>query len=370
MKIAILGTRGIPNNYGGFEQCAEYLALGLAEEGHEITVYCSSRHEYKEPFWNNIELIHCIDPEYKYGTVGQFIYDLNCILDARRQNFEIILQLGYTSSSVWGWLLPKRSVITTNMDGLEWKRTKYSKSVRLFLKFAERLGVFFSNHLVSDSIGIQQYLIKKYRRESTFIPYGAMHKNTFNKATLNLFSLKPNNYYILVARMEPENSIEEILDGYIRAEADVPFVVIGNTLNKFGKYLMKKFQDYNDIHFTGAVYDINVLNDLRHYSSIYFHGHKVGGTNPSLLEAMACDCIICANDNEFNKEVLSENAYYFTNSSDISVLLKSIEYNTPRHNRMIDKNRTKIEELYNWDLVVQLYGRHFSEILKERGREL
>ena len=124
MKIAIIGTRGIPNHYGGFEQCAQYLALGLVKRGFEVIVYNSHDHPYQEKEWNGVQIVHCYDPEDKLGTVGQFIYDLICILDIRKRKCDVILQLGYTSSSVWGWLLPKKVVVTTNMDGLEWKRTK------------------------------------------------------------------------------------------------------------------------------------------------------------------------------------------------------------------------------------------------------
>ncbi len=142
MKIAIIGTRGIPNHYGGFEQFAEYLSLGLVEKGHMVTVYNSHTHPYQGNDWNGVKIIHCKDPEDKLGTIGQFVYDYNCIRDTRKRNYDIILQLGYTSSSVWGRLLPrKKSIITTNMDGLEWKRTKYSQKVQKFLQYAEKLGV-------------------------------------------------------------------------------------------------------------------------------------------------------------------------------------------------------------------------------------
>ncbi|RYZ18900.1 MAG: DUF1972 domain-containing protein, partial [Chitinophagaceae bacterium] len=121
MKIALLGTRGIPNHYGGFEQFAEYFAVYLAGKGHEVYVYNSGHHPYQEKTFKGVNLIHCTDPEDKIGTAGQFIYDLNCILDSRKHSFDIILQLGYTSNSVWHFLLPKKPVIITNMDGLEWK---------------------------------------------------------------------------------------------------------------------------------------------------------------------------------------------------------------------------------------------------------
>src|SRR5580698_626056 len=130
MRIAILGTRGIPNQYGGFERLAEQLSCRLAEKGNEVFVYNSHNHFYKQKKWNDVNIIHCYDPEYISGTCGQFIYDLNCILDARKKKFDVLLILGYTSSSVWHKLLPANSTIIYNMDGLEWKRAKYSKLAR------------------------------------------------------------------------------------------------------------------------------------------------------------------------------------------------------------------------------------------------
>ena len=161
MKIAILGTRGVPNYYGGFEQFAEFFSVYLAQKGHEVYCYNSHDHPFKENFFHGVNIIHQYDPEYKLGTFGQFIYDFNCIMDSRKRDFDIILQLGYTSNSVWHFLLPKKSIIITNMDGLEWKRTKYSKPVQQFLKFAERLAANNSDFLVSDSLGIQKFLLEK-----------------------------------------------------------------------------------------------------------------------------------------------------------------------------------------------------------------
>ena len=121
MKVAILGCRGIPNAYGGFEQFAQYLSEGLVNLGHSVSVYNAHNHPYQDEFWNGVKIIHIHDPEKKIGTIGQFIYDYNCIQDARNRDFDIILQLGYTSSSVWHKFLPKGVPILTNMDGLEWK---------------------------------------------------------------------------------------------------------------------------------------------------------------------------------------------------------------------------------------------------------
>ena len=169
MKIAILGTKGVPNNHGGFEQFAEYLSEYLVNKGHDVSVYSPHNHPYQQKQWKGVKIIHQHDPEDLLGPFGQFIYDLNCILNIRKSNFDIVLQLGYTSSSIWGKLLPNTSVIVTNMDGLEWKRSKYNKPVQVFLKFAEKLAINTSGFLVSDSIGIQAYLKDKYDKSSEYI---------------------------------------------------------------------------------------------------------------------------------------------------------------------------------------------------------
>jgi glycosyltransferase involved in cell wall biosynthesis len=365
MNIGIIGTRGIPNHYGGFEQFAEYLSQGLLLRGYDIYVYNSSAHPYQESVWNGVKLIHCRDPEDKWGTVGQFIYDLNCIIDARKRNFDIILQLGYTSSSIWGWLLPrKNTVITTNMDGLEWKRSKYSKPVQVFLKFAERLGVVFSDHLISDSIGIQNYILKKYQKQSEYIPYGADVFENPDSKCLEKFKIAIGNYNMLIARLEPENNIEIILDGALLAKTNLPFIVVGKNETKYGEYLKSKYRPYPFILFVGAIYDIEELNNLRYYSNLYFHGHSVGGTNPSLLEAMSSNALICANDNEFNSKILGSDALYFRTAEDVGNIIDAIrkmEFST-----YLSNNRNKILEVYSWEKIIQQYANHFVQIAKKK----
>jgi hypothetical protein len=362
MKIAILGTRGIPNHYGGFEQCAEYLALGLVKRGHDVIVYNSHNHPYQKSEWNGVKLIHCYDPESKLGTAGQFIYDLKCILDVRSRDVDIILQLGYTSSSAWGWLLPKKTVVTTNMDGLEWKRTKYSDKVKKFLLWAESLGVKYSDHLISDSIGIQNYLLSKYDANSEFIPYGADVFENPDSKVLKDYNLSEFGYDVLIARLEPENSIEIILDGVAQANTNRPFLVIGNHDTKYGTYLKNKFAEFTSIRFIGGIYNMTKLNNIRYFSNIYFHGHTVGGTNPSLLEAMASNTLICANNNPFNKYILGNDALYFNTHEEVCKILVNPE-NTKAHLcHFVASNQQKITDVYTWDRIVDQYAAHFVAI--------
>ncbi|HEY8968338.1 MAG TPA: DUF1972 domain-containing protein, partial [Puia sp.] len=319
-RIAIMGTRGIPNHYGGFEQLAEYLAPGLVEAGYEVTVYNSHNHPFREKEWKGVKIRHCYDPEYLLGSAGQFIYDLNCLIDARRRHYDVILQLGYTSSTIWGPLFPSGSTIIYNLDGLEWQRTKYSPRIRKFLLYAEKLAVKYSHFFIADHPVIQTYFREKYGIQPEYIAYGAELFGTADPDVLRSYGVRAGNYLLLMARMEPENNIETILDGYAKSRTAMPMLVVGDTLNKFGKYLRDKFSEEGRIIFTEGIYDNWKTHCLKSFCHLYFHGHSSGGTNPSLLEAMASEALIVAHDNPFNRQVLGGNALYFTDADDIARL--------------------------------------------------
>lgn len=363
MKIAILGTRGIPNHYSGFEQFAEFFSVFLVEKGHDVFVYNSHNHPYQEKTFNGVNIIHQHDPEYKLGTFGQFIYDYNCIMDSRKRNFDIILQLGYTSNSIWYFLLPKKPIIITNMDGLEWKRSKYSKPVQQFLKFAERLAVKSSDFLISDSLGIQKYINSKYNVTSTYIAYGAKVFSSPNEEILKEYDVLKHNYNMIMARFEPENNIEIILDGIVLAGHETTVLVLGNHQTKYGDYLKNKFKTHKQIRFIGAEFDINKLNNLRYFSNFYFHGHSVGGTNPSLLEAMASNAFIIAHDNHFNKTILQQNGYYFSNPADIKNIIDRIKKND--NLQLVQNNFDAIENEFNWDKINGEYLQLFEECISK-----
>jgi hypothetical protein len=363
MKVGIVGTRGIPNFYGGFEQFAQYLSEGLVERGHEVVVYNSHTHPYQESSWNGVQIVHCNDPEDRMGTVGQFFYDLNCILDSRKRDFDIILQLGYTSSSIWSPLFKKGHVVATNMDGLEWKRSKYSRPVQQYLKWAERLGVVFSDFLIADSVGIQDYLAKKYKKESVYIPYGANVFKDADESVLTEWGLKPFQYDMLIARLEPENNIETILEGFSRSTVERQMIVVGNVNTKYGQYIQAKYSD-DRINYIGYVSGIEKLDSLRYYSNIYFHGHTVGGTNPSLLEAMASNALICAHNNVFNKAILGEDALYFDKADDIVKVLEESQKELVQSELV--NNTKKIDSLYSWPCIIEQYEDFLLSCLKNR----
>lgn len=359
MKIAILGTRGIPNHYGGFEQFAEYFSVYLAQQGHETYVYNSHNHPYQEKTFHGVNIIHCNDPEHKVGTFGQFLYDYNCIMDARTRDFDVILQLGYTSSSVWFYLLPKKPVIITNMDGLEWKRSKYSPPVRQFLKFAERLAAMSSDYLIADSLGIQTSLKSRYRKESVYIAYGAHPFNSPDPSVLSKYNVEAGKYHMIMARFEPENNFDMVLRGISQSNNSHPILVVGNHTKKYGQFLKNKYSSYGKIRFVGGIYNLPDLNNLRYHSDLYFHGHSVGGTNPSLLEAMASQAFVVAHDNPFNKGILKDNSYYFSSWKDVKNILETIQKKD--NLQKVQDNYQQIVNEFNWDKINGRYLEFITE---------
>lgn len=360
MKIGIVGSRGIPNEYGGFEQFAEYLSAGLVEKGCEVWVYTSDSNSYKETEYNGVQLIHCHDPEKQLGPAGQFIYDLNCIMDSRKRNFDIILQLGYTTSAVWNWIFKKNPVLITNTDGLEWQRSKYNPLIRKFLKWSERIVVKKSDYLISDSKAIQEYTINKYRKVSVFIPYGANLFTNPDKNTLQEFDLKPYQYFLIISRLQSDNNIETIIRGHKNSESSYPLIIVGNKNNRFAQKLINKYG--TDLaRFVGGIYDQKLLNNLRFYSTAYFHGHSAGGTNPSLIEAMAAGAYICAHNNRFNREVLGNEASFFKNADEIAKLIHSELKIETRKNQQ-KKNLGKIKTIYSISKTIDQYFEFFHQL--------
>lgn len=360
LRIAILGTRGIPNHYGGFEHISEYVSDGLVKRGHSVTVYNSHNHPYQQGTWHGVDIVHCYDPEYLLGAAGQFVYDFNCIMDARRKKFDVVLIMGYTSSSIWGALYPGQSTIITNMDGLEWKRSKYSRQVQEFLKYAEKLAVKYSDHYISDSVAIKAYLGEKYAIDSKYIPYGADVLGDEERAEMPLNANVNPDYFLLMARMEPENNIETILEGFNNSNSNKKFKVIGDTRNRFGKFITNKFNNDERIQFEGPIFDNTRVRAMQNNSYLYFHGHSVGGTNPSLLEAMASEALIAAHNNPFNQAVLTTDAFYFNNSADVRQLVETVRRQAPE-SAMVRNNLYKIQNQFNWENIIDQYEEYILE---------
>jgi glycosyltransferase involved in cell wall biosynthesis len=362
LRIAILGTRGIPNYYGGFEQCAEKLSLHFVKEKHDVSVYNPTEHPFKEKEWKGIKIEHIFSSEKRLKFLNTFLFDYLSLRDALRKNFDIILELGHSPNALY-YYLKKNSgpKIVTNMAGLEWKRSKWKPAAKKIIKYTERLAVNKSDAIISDNQGISDYITEEYGKNSYCVPYGAELFNGPEEEYLEQYGIEKYGYYLLVARFQPDNNIEMILDGYVLSQSSKLFIVIGNHTNSYGTLLKSKYKNNLNIKFLDGIYNYELLSSIRWFGEIYFHGHSCGGTNPSLLEAMASNAFIASHDNPFNRHVLGENALYFSNSGDVAAL---IENNNSRYREsFITNNREKISALYNWDSIAAEYLNIFRRTL-------
>ena len=364
LHIAVMGTRGVPNAYGGFEQCAEYLSHGLVDKGHSVTVYCSDRAVDKPTDWNGVQLVYCRDLEGSLGTFGQFIYDLSCILHARKQHYDVILQFGYTSSSIWSFLWPKVPH-AVNMDGLEFKRSKYSSTVKHFLMWAEKWAVNRADLLIADNSEIKSYFREKYDGSSVkLIAYGSEIplQEPGSDLLRERLSLEPKSYDLVICRLEPENHVEMIINAHIASKNERSLIVVGGTGGAYGRFLTEKYKDSNT-QFFGGIYDKRLLDELRFGSSNYLHGHSVGGTNPSLLEAMATAQTILAHDNSFNRSVLQSNGLYFSTVDELSALLDDSLIEESK--TWYDKNHQELRANYTWSRIINQYEELCYELVAD-----
>ena len=319
----------------------------------------------KNSVYNGVNLVNISTQEI--GVFTTIWYDLKCIIQATLDNrYDVIYMLGYGTSVFC--FIPKLfgKVVCINMDGLEWKRSKWSKIAKIYFRFMEYLSTITANYLIADSSEIQQYLVHKYRiqKKVFYLSYGAKLFDRDKLNSNNNFNLTEKSYYLVVSRLEPENMIIEILKGFTHSESNKKLVIVGNIdiKNPYIELLLK-YKAYKQITFLGGVYDKSLLYELRINAFCYIHGHSVGVTNPSLLEAMASKSIVLAHDNVFNKEVCGEFAYYFSNSVDISRKLNDIEKNTHKNIFYSEKLYHRFLENYTWDKIVTDYEAFFQLIL-------
>lgn len=361
MRIAIIGTKGIPDLYRGFEKSAQFIALGLVEKGHEVIVYNSHNHSYQQFEWNGITLVHIYDPEYKLGVLGNFIYDYNCYKDLRGRQCDVVLQFG-ASSSIWSWLKPKEALLISNIYSLEWRRSRYGKLASIILQLSEKFAARYSHSLVSDSLAVNDYLEKKHKKSVEIIPQGVDYFEPTSEDVLKENNLIPFEYNLYIGSLEVDGSAEMILEGVIASASKKPFLVIGNCSKSYGLSLQRKYHHHNHIKFLGSIYDKHRLNHLRHYSNLYFYGHASDGANHLLLEAMAANCFISAYDNDSNRQILGDDAFYFQQSTHVADQLVSTEMNCHGDVDRIKNNRNKIREIYNWQSVIAKYNDHINSL--------
>lgn len=315
MKLSILGTRGIPASHGGFETLAEQLAIYLTDQGWQVTVYCQleGKRATTESDWKGVRLVKISVPGNNPLSTIRFDW-LATVHAARERAFT--LTLGYNTAifGVVQWLRKTPNVI--NMDGIEWKRQKWSGPVRSWFRLNEKIGARIATHLIADHPGIADHLANlhgaKTRQKLTVIPYGAVEPANNAVELLQEYGLVARNYLLIIARPEPENSLLEMVEAYSSKPFDMPLVVLGNYRDDHPYHRQVKQAATDNVRFLGAIYAPEKVLALRKHAAIYLHGHQVGGTNPSLVEALGCGNPVLAHDNPFNRWVAGEDNFYFT----------------------------------------------------------
>lgn len=354
MVVNILGTRGIPANHGGFETFAERLALYLVQKGYTVNVYCQSEDSIKGPLhdeWNGINRIH-FSPKSK-GALGTIQFDLECVKHVCKQP-GIDLVLGYNTALFNLLQRVKGRKVLMNMDGIEWKRKKWNWAAKLWFFLNELIGSNTSTVAIADHPEICRQLQKRSYRKPVVIPYGA-DKVLEADASLLLDGIDKYEYFISIARIEPENSILEIVTAFSLLKSSIKLVVLGK-IDSDNQYHSEVVAAANEnTIFAGAIYDTSIVKALRFFSKAYLHGHRVGGTNPSLVEALAAGNVIIAHNNIFNKWVTSDSQFYFDNVSDLKIIMQNIITDFNDRARFTQASYKRYAEEFTWPIILGKY---------------
>jgi glycosyltransferase involved in cell wall biosynthesis len=368
MHVLILGSRGIPSKHSGFETFAQDFALFLVARGHEVTVYCQVEETDPagEDVWCGVRRV--MVPAGK-GSLGTIIFDWKTIRLAMREK-GVALTLGYNTGvfNLLFRLSGTRNVM--NMDGIEWKREKWSRPAKAWFWFNELAGALVANHLVADHPEIAKHLAKHTpEKKIATIPYGADAFESAPLALIQRYGLTPDGYYLIIARAEPENSILEIVRAYSSKTRGVPLVILGNYKREGTPYQNAVLDAAGpEILFLQAIFDRDIVKALRWYARAYFHGHRVGGTNPSLVESLAAGNAVIAHDNRFTRWVAGDGARFFRTEDDISRIVDALNADPAQLQSMKESSRKRHQDAFTQERILTAYEQLLLQFAPSESR--
>jgi glycosyltransferase involved in cell wall biosynthesis len=353
LSIAVIGTVGVPANYGGFETLAENLiryhdAVSLPDP---ITIYCSSRNcSTMVPAFLSAQLKYV--PLNANGAQS-ILYDMVSLFSAVWNRSDVLLLLGVSGAIALPLVrLFSSARIVTNIDGIEWRRDKWQGLAKQFLRFSEKIAVRFSHEVIADNAAISDYVAQTYGVKSHVIAYGGDHAITLDEVAVSEYVL-PENYAISVCRIEPENNVHMLLEAFSRLKSHA-LVMVGNWNNsEYGRALRDQYADCDNLVLLDSIYDLGKLKSLRSRASLYVHGHSAGGTNPSLVEAMHFGKAILAFDCNYNRSTTEDKALFFKNSDELVRLMEAMDL--PQSDRVGRDMAEIAKRRYTWDIVAQQY---------------
>ncbi len=360
MRVALLGTRGIPANYGGFETFAEQLSVRLARRGHQVTVYCrannirSPQRVYKDV---RLAILPTISHKYLDTIAHTFLSTLHVILERLRgRRHDVLL---YCNGANAIFTLPPRLLglpTVLNVDGLERKRKKWNAAARAWYRLSERLSTWFPNELVTDAEVVQRYYAERYSKESRFIAYGAKTGKVRSRQVLDRFGLQPGEYFLYVSRMEPENNPLLVVRAFAKTRVDKKLVMVGDAPYAADYIREVKSADDPRVLFTGAVYGRG-YDELQSHCAAYIHATEVGGTHPALIEAMGRGAPVLFLDTPENVEVAGDIGRPFPHDPDaLAQLIDQIDgLPTSEREEMGRRALEVARQRYDWERVVDCY---------------
>lgn len=370
MKVAIIGVRGYPYVYSGYETLVSELVQRLTPRGVEVTVYCHKSLFKEHPKEvNGVKLVYFKTIQGK--VLAQPIHSAKSMWHAVRQDFDIIFVVN-SSNGPFG-LLSKifRKKTIMSMDGMEWLRPKWKGFGAKYFYWTSWIATKLFDEIITDAIGMRDFYRDKFKRESTMITYGANIRHSTKPELLDKWNLKKDDYYLIVGRLIPDNNSDVIVKEFIKSNSTKRLCIVGDVPYKDDFALnIKKYQEQDDrVFFTGYIYDQDVLAELYHNCFMYFHGHEFGGTNPTLLKALAYGSGIMALDTVFAQEVLLEGKHgrFFTKEEgNLKALIEEMEQSPEVIAEFQRISRDRIKEHYTWPKVTDQYIELFEKTANKK----
>lgn len=354
LDIAMIGTRGIPAAYGGFETAVEEVGKRLVERGHRVTVYTRGS-EQREREYLGMRVIHL--PAVRQKQLETLSHTALSTLHAITRKAPDAAFVFNAANSPLVPLLRGRGIpVALHMDGLEWKRSKWGARGKAYYRWAEEFGVRWADALIADAPGIAEYYRTEFGVPTELIRYGAPILDTAPVAGIRDLGLESGGYHLVVARFEPENHVLEIVDGYRASSATIPLVVVGSA--PYGAEYTQRIQAAAEgdprIRLLGGVFDQDLLDALYFHARTYVHGHSVGGTNPSLLRAMGAGTAVVAWDVTFNRETLDDLGWFFEDADEAERHFSALEGDTEIP-ALAGAVKERARAHFRWDDVTSAY---------------
>lgn len=366
MKIAIIGSRGYPYVYGGYETFVKELSERLVEEGVEVHVYNQRNlFEDKPPRVNGI-YVHYI-PTLPQKSLNQIVHCFLSLFHAAFGSAEVIFVLNLAAGPM-GWipkLNGKKTIINT--DGLEWLRPKWKGLGAKYFYFGAWSATKLFDKVITDAVAMQKIYLEKFNTPSTVIAYGAPAFRPSDKRLVEQFGLSAEGYYLIVGRLIPDNNADLIIKGFLESSSAKKLVIIGDVPYKDQYAENLKALASDKLIFPGYVTDQETLMALYQNCYVYLHGHEFGGTNPAMLKAMSNHCAILALDTPFNREMLNDGEFglfFSRNSAEVARHIDCIEAGQVSLEELRTKVKNGLGQKYNWDAITQQYIEEFKKLQK------